>query len=130
MSLDGTRPYPTTPSPAPPPRPTTEKPLDGTNAPKSSPAGDGTSGGTVAGIVIGVLLLVGLAGGIAFVVVTGRTHLVLTSVRSAGSRVKSSATSRMRASGVGGFSNSNYDSDRSKVIADPEYHREESDSYT
>jgi hypothetical protein len=69
----------------------------------------GPSSGTVAGIVIGVLIAVALVGGVGFIVKTGRTESVLTSVRSAGSRLKSAATTRKNAPGFAGFSNSTYE---------------------
>ncbi|XP_055345944.1 macrophage mannose receptor 1-like [Paramacrobiotus metropolitanus] len=89
-------------------------------------ATDGMSGGTIAGIVIGVLLAVALVGGIGYVVVTGRSGAVVSSVRSAGSRVADSASNRWK-----GFGNSNYEqqSDKQPVANDPEFNGH-SDSYS
>ncbi|XP_055347013.1 macrophage mannose receptor 1-like isoform X2 [Paramacrobiotus metropolitanus] len=63
----------------------TTKDFGGTVGPTTA-ADSGLSGGSIAGIVIGVLLLVGVAGAVAFVVLTGRTGTVVDSARNIGRR--------------------------------------------
>ena len=117
-----------------PPRPSTAEPLIGeVSVHAQTTPGNGPSSGTVAGIVIGVLLAVAIVGGIIFVVVTGRTQRVLTSVRSVGSRARTSAARRYNAAtgSMAGFSNNNYDNtDKNRIAEDPNFSGAQDDSYT
>ncbi|XP_055345940.1 macrophage mannose receptor 1-like [Paramacrobiotus metropolitanus] len=60
-------------------------PTDYTGGPINTSKDDGYSGGQIAGIVIGVLLAVAVVGAIGYVVVTGRSSSVVSSVSSAAS---------------------------------------------
>ncbi|XP_055345878.1 macrophage mannose receptor 1-like [Paramacrobiotus metropolitanus] len=82
----------------------------------ASPEETGLAGGSIAGIVIGVLLGVALLCAVAFVVLTGRTGLVIATAKSTGSRV----TSRWRKGS---------DADRIPVV-DMHHRFDASDSYT
>jgi hypothetical protein len=76
------------------------------------------------------LIAVGLIGGIGYMVKTGKTQSVLSSARNAGSRIKTTATTRMKSAGFSAFTNSNYEhGDKNPVVAEPEYHGED-DSYS
>ncbi|XP_055348421.1 macrophage mannose receptor 1-like isoform X1 [Paramacrobiotus metropolitanus] len=84
---------------------TTSRPF-GVTEPPTIP---GISGGSVAGIVIGVLLGVAVVGGVAYVVITGKTGAMVGSVRHAGNRFKSTVAEKWSG-------NSRYDNDQNPVV--------------
>ncbi|XP_055345941.1 macrophage mannose receptor 1-like [Paramacrobiotus metropolitanus] len=91
---------------------TTSRPVGVTDP----PSGPGMSGGSIAGIVIGVLLGAALIGAIVYVVLTGKSQAVVSSVRTAGSHVRTFAAQKWEATRFGNRNYNQYNNDATPVV--------------